>query len=121
MPPATPPAQANFSAYKPLFVRELGAVSPRPTLARFEVGGGLRVLLRDAQRRELVVQVAPSSDAPGSALRSELSAVDVLDGALSAEDAPGWVEAVAACVRMAEEAPGWGAFLAAAWATPARP
>jgi hypothetical protein len=121
MPPAPPPTQANFSPFKPLFVRELGAVTPRPTLARFEVGGGLRVLLRDAQRRELVVQVAPASDAPGAALRSERSAVDVVPGALSADDAPAWVEAVAACVRLAEAAPGWGAFLEAAWASPARP
>lgn len=108
---------ADLSMYKPHFVRALGAVDPRPTIARFEVQQGVRALLRDAARRELIVRVAPPDEAPGAALRTERSAVDVLADHPDAPAHRAWTEAVCAAVLAAEATPGWDTFLRAAWTT----
>lgn len=111
------PAAPDFAPFKPHFVRALGAVVPRPTLARFEVQGGLRVVLRDAARVELAVRVASPTDAAGEVLRTERSAVDVVGGEASGEHHRAWLAAIADAVRAAEGAPAWPAFLAQAWST----
>lgn len=108
---------ADLSPFKPHFVRALGAVAPRPTLARFEVQGGLRVILRDAARAELVLRVGPPEQAPGALRRTDRSAVDVAAGALSGPHHEAWVEAVMEAIAAAEASPAWPAFLTQAWAT----
>jgi hypothetical protein len=105
-----PPADAAFNMFKPTFVRTIGALPTRPALARFEVADGVRVMLRDQARVEVVVWVRAADRAAGGALRTAAAAVDV-EGSPSEAHGP-WIEAVCEAVRGLDPNPAWAAFLA---------
>lgn len=107
---------AAFHAFKPVFVREIGSAPVRPTLAKFEVGGGLRVILRDAARRELVLRVGPAGEAPGTLGVVGPAALDRVDEAGDfGEAGVGWQAAARAALEALAEKPGWAEFLRAVW------
>lgn len=106
---------ADFNVFKPTFVRALGAHDPRPTLARFDVARGVRVMLRDAARAEVTVVLAPVHEAPGEVAQTAATSLDVVGAPGPAHEA--WIAAVVRAARDLDANPAWGAFLARAWAT----